>query len=251
VAEWSTDNRPGTTEFSYRGLVKLLRFLDRHGIKATFFVTGYFAEREKAIVKEIHAKGHEIACYSYNNEVHNRYSSPEIHLRILKSKTILESLIREKVAGFRMPYFYGPKNYQGIVASLGFKYDSSSHPAFIPGRSHNFLKTRKPHELQSIGLLEIPVTVYPAIRIPLSMPFMRTFGTFYSCLGIELNAITEDNIIVYSYPWEFIALHKMKGNPFLTRNTGIKFERNLDEFVRYFKRMHYRFDVMRNIEIKK
>ena len=45
---------------------KLLKFFSRHKIRATFFVLGSLAEKNKKLIKKI-AKNHEIASHSYDH----------------------------------------------------------------------------------------------------------------------------------------------------------------------------------------
>ena len=44
---------------------RILRLLDRHQVKATFFVLGWVGERYPQLVREIHASGHEIGSHGY------------------------------------------------------------------------------------------------------------------------------------------------------------------------------------------
>jgi peptidoglycan/xylan/chitin deacetylase (PgdA/CDA1 family) len=53
-------------EFGPRvGTARILDLLDRHDILATFFVPGWVAERNKEIVKEVAARGHEVAVIAW------------------------------------------------------------------------------------------------------------------------------------------------------------------------------------------
>src|SRR5262249_21999516 len=45
--------------------LRLLETLDRWKTSATFFVLGWLADRHPALVREIHARGHEVACHGY------------------------------------------------------------------------------------------------------------------------------------------------------------------------------------------
>ncbi|MBU4400362.1 MAG: polysaccharide deacetylase family protein, partial [Planctomycetes bacterium] len=44
---------------------RVLELLDRHCVRATFFVLGWNAERHPELVREIHACGHEIGSHGY------------------------------------------------------------------------------------------------------------------------------------------------------------------------------------------
>ena len=50
------------------GVPRILALLERHEVKATFFVPGYTAHRYPAVVRAIAEAGHEIAHHSYFHE---------------------------------------------------------------------------------------------------------------------------------------------------------------------------------------
>lgn len=53
-------------------LVKMLDILDKHGVKATFFVGGTWVKENPDILKKIHSKGHEIASHGYKHKEHGK-----------------------------------------------------------------------------------------------------------------------------------------------------------------------------------
>src|SRR5206468_6900288 len=57
------------------GVPRLLRVLDRQGIRATFFVPGSTAERWPAVVRAIRDAGHEIGHHGYLHE--GAHSAPD------------------------------------------------------------------------------------------------------------------------------------------------------------------------------
>ena len=52
-----------------RNTDKILKMLDEFGVKGTFFVLTWNAERSPEIVREIHAAGHEIASHGYAHRI--------------------------------------------------------------------------------------------------------------------------------------------------------------------------------------
>ena len=48
---------------------RLLDLLDEREVKATFFVLGWVAERAANLVREIAARGHEVACHGYSHQL--------------------------------------------------------------------------------------------------------------------------------------------------------------------------------------
>src|SRR5215472_7789982 len=47
----------------------VLSLLERHSVRATFFVLGWVAERYPNLVRRIAGAGHEIACHSYAHQL--------------------------------------------------------------------------------------------------------------------------------------------------------------------------------------
>ena len=85
----------------YKNTQKILSFLDGKKIKATFFILGYVAERNKGLVAEIHSEGHEVACHGYSHKLVYNQSPDEFKYETEKSRDILESAINEKILGYR------------------------------------------------------------------------------------------------------------------------------------------------------
>ena len=163
------------TSFSKQGNAVLLDLLDKYNIKNTFFVTGFFAEKEQEQVKLIKKEGHEIACHGYNHYWRGN-KNLDIRQEIIKSKKILENITQEKIKGFRAPQLQYSSELIKILDESGFQYDSSLHPLYLPGCYNNLNKPItifKPPESRNI--IEIPVSV-SSFRLPISWVFIRVFG---------------------------------------------------------------------------
>ena len=75
------------------GTARILDLLDRHDIPATFFIPGWVAERNIEIVKEVAARGHEIANHGYLHEPPSSLGPDESEGGILdRGSDILESI---------------------------------------------------------------------------------------------------------------------------------------------------------------
>src|SRR4051812_29132877 len=64
LRDW--DRLPSRVEYQ---TLEVLDVLDRHKIKATFFVLGWVAKRKPRLIQEIVEAGHEIGCHSYAHEL--------------------------------------------------------------------------------------------------------------------------------------------------------------------------------------
>ena len=83
---------------------KLLEILDLWKAKATFFMTGINARKNRSIVTDVLKLGHEIGNHSFS---HKRalFSSPgAIHEEISSAKKILEDISGSHVYHYRPPY---------------------------------------------------------------------------------------------------------------------------------------------------
>jgi peptidoglycan/xylan/chitin deacetylase (PgdA/CDA1 family) len=87
----------------YASIDRLLDICDRYSIRATWFVLGTVAERKPAILRKIHAAGHEIASHGYGHRLVSSMSSDEFREDLRLSCMILENITGEKVLGFRAP----------------------------------------------------------------------------------------------------------------------------------------------------
>jgi hypothetical protein len=98
---------------------------------ATFFCLGWVAERRPALIREIHSRGHEVACHGYDHRMITAMTPGEFRQDIRKAKAVLEDITGRQVVGYRAPsYSITRKNLWAleILAEEGFLYDSSVFP---------------------------------------------------------------------------------------------------------------------------
>jgi polysaccharide deacetylase family protein (PEP-CTERM system associated) len=110
---------------------RILELFGRFNAKATFFVLGWVAEREPALVREIAAAGHEVACHSHTHRRVFTTSPQEFREDLRRSRATIEDASGEKVEGYRAPTFsILDKSLWAIeiLAEEGFFYDSSVFP---------------------------------------------------------------------------------------------------------------------------
>lgn len=100
-------------------------------IRATFFVLGWVAERYPNLIKEIHAREHEVACHGYSHKVIFSQTKEEFREDVKRATGILEDLTGNDVIGYRAPTYSVTQETiwaLEILYELGFKYDSSIFP---------------------------------------------------------------------------------------------------------------------------
>ncbi len=113
---------------------KILTLFSKFKVKATFFVLGYVAERTPEVVKMIHGEGHEIASHGYGHVQVYKQSQDEFLRDLLRTKTLIEGMIGERVVGYRAPQWSICKGKRDsywaldLLVQNGFLYDSSIAP---------------------------------------------------------------------------------------------------------------------------
>jgi hypothetical protein len=221
-------------KFSLKGLYKVLDLLDQNEIKATFFTTASFALEYPKIIKKI-SKKHEIASHNLNH-LTSKYDEEKIN----KSKKIIEKIINKKIIGFRMPRLQ-KVDYSSLL-KLGFKYDSSILPTYIPGRYNNYSKKRK--MTRNNGIIEVPISTTPLIKVPLSWIFFRFFGLNYAKLVTIFCTKNPGFVNLFFHPWEFNDLSNLKIPFYIKKNSGDKLLKMLKKYIIWCKKKKYKFSTI-------
>lgn len=188
---------------------RILDLFDRRGAKATFFTLGWVAERAPALVRDIVARGHELASHGYDHTKVFDQTPDEFRADIIRTKRILEDLGGAGVSGFRAAGFSIDSRTpwaHDILGETGHLYSSSSHPI----RHDHYGDPKAPRSSHRAGaILEAPVAT------------TEIFGRRISCAGggwfraapylmtaplIRRASRTIDGpTIFYFHPWEIDA----------------------------------------------
>src|SRR5690606_10440123 len=76
-----------------RNTERLLELFSQTGVRATFFVLGWVAERSPSLVRAIAAAGHEVACHGLSHELVYRQTPQVFREETARSKHVLEDII--------------------------------------------------------------------------------------------------------------------------------------------------------------
>jgi peptidoglycan/xylan/chitin deacetylase (PgdA/CDA1 family) len=130
------------------GVPRLLRLLERQGVRATFFVPGFTADTYPDTVRQIRDGGHEIAHHGYLHEPMQGLTAAQ---EAEYTDRGLEALDRLGVrpVGYRAPWWEFNWHSADLLIERGFLYDSSLLDGDVPYRFCG--------ELGQGDLVEIPV----------------------------------------------------------------------------------------------
>ena len=188
----------------------LLDLFDESRTEATFFTLGCVAREHPDLVREIVARGHEIASHGMDHRMLTELTPGEFRIQARDSRALLEDLSGKRVIGFRAPsYSIGRSTLWAIdgLAETGYEYDSSVYP--IRRRRYGYPEgPLEPAMIEGPGgarLAEFPlptVAIGP-LRIPvLAGAFLRLLPLPLSRLALERHRAGARALIVNVHPWE-------------------------------------------------
>jgi polysaccharide deacetylase family protein (PEP-CTERM system associated) len=202
---------PVCPSYVERDTGRILEILDWRNTKATFFVLGWIGERFPQLVRQIHRRGHEIACHSYRHDLVYDLDQEGFYEDTRRAKEILEDIIGESVRGYRAPSFSIVPDCQWayrILMELGFQYSSSTHP-IRHDRYGNPNGRTMPYIIFSRdrcqSLLEIPVSTFQLGRqnVPFSGGgYLRLIPYQLVAKAIHKKNSDGDVVVIYLHPWE-------------------------------------------------
>jgi polysaccharide deacetylase family protein (PEP-CTERM system associated) len=187
---------------------RLLDILADCGVKATFFVLGWIAEREPELIRTIVAEGHEIASHSYGHAQVYEQSQAEFTRDLQRSIAALQSAAGVPILGYRAPALSIREEQMWVFDILiqnGIKYDSSVLPVRTPlyGMPD---KPRFAYRFCEGQLLEVPLSTveFGNLRFPIAGGiYMRSLPLSIIMRGIRrLNEVEKQPAVLYLHPWE-------------------------------------------------
>jgi polysaccharide deacetylase family protein (PEP-CTERM system associated) len=189
---------------------RLLDLFDEFRVRSTFFILGWVAERHPELVREIAARGHEIASHGYAHRLIYDQTPTAFRDDVRRAKHLLEDASGHVVNGYRAPsYSVTPRSLWAldILIDEGYRYDSS----IFPIRHDRYGIPVSPREPFPIDrergtLMEVPGST---VRVgPLNLPiggggYFRLLPYEWTRWGIaRLNSVEQQAAVFYIHPWE-------------------------------------------------
>jgi polysaccharide deacetylase family protein (PEP-CTERM system associated) len=189
---------------------RLLDLFDEFGVRSTFFVLGWVAERHPQLVRDISGRGHEVASHGYAHRLIYDQTAVAFRDDVRRAKRLLEDASGRRVVGYRAPsYSITPRSRWALDVLLeeGYEYDSSIFPIrhdrygipvsdrrpYVIDRKHGTL-IEVPGSTTRVGPLNLPVAGGGYFRI---LPYWWTHW------GIDrVNRLERRPVVFYLHPWE-------------------------------------------------
>ena len=186
----------------------ILSLLERRGVRATFFVLGYVAEREPDLIRAIARGGHEVATHGHFHRRIFEMSPEEFEADLARSLEAISAAVAGRVVGYRAPEWSIRPHTAWALSILrkhGILYDSSMVPLTRMGdRAYPRLPCRFATDFGDV--VEFPLTTVRCFGE--NLPFtgglpMRLVPYFYILSSIRRLNERGHPALVYVHPWEF------------------------------------------------
>lgn len=191
---------------------RCLDLFDAHDAKATFFTLGWIAERDPGLVREIVARGHELASHGYDHTKVNQQSRTAFREDAGKTKHLLEDIGGVAVAGYRAAGFSIDRSTpwaHEVLAEIGHTYSSSAHPVAHDHYGDPGGRRDRHRPIDGAGFVEAPVATVDVFGKRISCAgggrFRASPLALSKALLIRAAASLEGPAIFYFHPWELDA----------------------------------------------
>jgi len=187
---------------------RLLALFQRNGVRATFFVLGWLAERLPHLVRSIQAEGHEIASHGYGHRPLSDLNPRSFRRDLRHSRVAIENVVGQAVRGYRAPRYSipDPRHWAlDVLNEEGFRYDSSFYPARAPHGGYGSPGLPLgPHQIRP-GLWEFPLPTLGILgwRIPaLTGAYLRVLPFWLTRRALAQYAARGLLVVLNVHPWE-------------------------------------------------
>ena len=190
---------------------RLLAIFQNFDVRGTFFVLGWVAERYPQLVRDIAARGHEIACHGFSHRLVYEQTPGEFYKETLHAKKLLEDIAGSAVLGYRAASYSIVRESLwalDILVELGFVYDSSIFPVRHDRYGIPDAK-RVAHLMATPGgasIVEWPLATAKILgcRLPVAGGgYFRLLPYWLSRWGLaSINRSELQPFIFYLHPWE-------------------------------------------------
>jgi hypothetical protein len=192
---------------------RALDVLSRNDLRITFFIVGQDAvlAKNRDALAQLGRSHHEIGSHSFRHEPwFHLYSPAEIDDELARTEDAVGTSTGRTLKGFRGPGFSVSENTLRALLKRGYRYDASTLPTFIGplARAYYFMTAKLEAEerdkrarlfgdvrdalrplrpycwrLGGERLLEIPVTTFPLVRVPIHASYVLYLSVFSQALA--------------------------------------------------------------------
>ncbi len=189
---------------------RVLELFSGAGVRGTFFILGWVAEKFPRLVREIHAAGHELGCHSYLHQCIWRLTPEQFREDTRRALAAIQDAVGSPATGYRAPTFSIVERTLWaveILAEEGLQYDSSVFPVRhdvygMPSAPRSAFRW----ELSNgHSMPELPMSTIRMLGSNLPVGgggYLRLLPMAYSRCGQRILRRSRQPLQLYLHPWE-------------------------------------------------
>ena len=236
------------------GLHTFIKIVDKHNIKASFFIVGELIQTLKKTIKNLDIEGHDIGLHSY---FHKRPIVQNINEFIKDTKDTLsemKSILPNNSFGYRSPCFAIDRERLDEVIKLGIQYDASKitqkeHPLYVNLDLDGFEKQgRDIYKRDFFKVFEVSTIKFLGVNIPLAGGgYLRIipWPIYIWLLKKYLKESTFINFFIHPFELSSMNFDLPENTPYLTKfrynYKRNKVEKRLNRIIELLKENDYTF----------
>jgi len=193
---------------------RVLEILREKHLTVTFFIVGLDAAQKSNQdgLRSIATAGHEIGNHSYHHEPWlHLYTPAQLQSELSRAEEAIEQATGRKPIGFRGPGFSLSTELVELLTRRRYLYDASTFPTYLGplARAYYFMKSSldqssmkerknlfgsfrdglrstQAYRWRSAAgeLIEIPVTTFPVVKVPMHVSYLLYLSTFSPALAL-------------------------------------------------------------------
>ena len=242
------------------GLYTFIKIIDKHNIKASFFIVGELIQTLKKTIKNLDIEGHDIGLHSY---FHKRPVVQNINEFIKDTKdTISEmkSILPNNSFGYRSPCFAIDRERLDEVIKLGIQYDASKitqkeHPLYVNLDLDGFEKQERDiYKKDFFKVFEVSTIKFLGVNIPIAGGgYLRIipWPIYIWLLKKYLKESTFINFFIHPFELSSMNFDLPENTPYLTKfrynYKRNKVEKRLNRIIELLKENDYNFKTFSQI----
>jgi len=242
------------------GLYTFIKIIDKHNIKASFFIVGELIQTLKKAIKKLDIEGHDIGLHSY---FHKRPVVQNIKEFIKDTEDTLseiKSILPNNSFGYRSPCFAIDRQRLDEIIKLRIKYDASKitqkeHPLYVNLDLYGFEKQERDiYKKDSFKAFEVSTIKFLGVNIPIAGGGYLRIIPWPLYIWLLKKYLKKSNFInFFIHPFELsnANFELPENTTFLTKfrynYNRNKVERRLNKIIKLLKENGYNFKTFSQI----
>ena len=242
------------------GLHTFIKIVNKHNIKASFFIVGELIQTLKKTIKNLDIEGHDIGLHSY---FHKRPVVQNINEFIKDTKDALsemKSILPNNSFGYRSPCFAIDRERLDELIKLGIQYDASKitqkeHPLYVNLDLDGFEKQgRDIYKKDFFKVFEVSTIKFLGVNIPIAGGgYLRIipWPIYIWLLKKYLKESTFINFFIHPFELSSMNFDLPENTPYLTKfrynYKRNKVEKRLNRIIELLKENDYNFKTFSQI----